>query len=114
MYLYCLHLSVPRTLDVLFPTCFSNAEPHRQDTAYSRSVGYTLYRWCSKRARRDEVASVPFVGIFGADGKFQRQLVFEDDVTKQNVKQKKPFKTNLSEANQIRDFLQVTLSSDGR
>lgn len=75
--------------------------------------GDLLIAGVAKGRKGDEVASVPFVGIFGADGKFQRQLVFEHDVTKEDVKQKKPSKANLSETEQIRDLLEVSFLLTG-
>ena len=74
--------------------------------------GDLLVAGITKGRKGDEVASVPFAGIFGADGEFQRQLVFQHDVSKEDVKQK-PSDANFSEAEQIRDLLEVSYLQSG-
>ncbi|HZP63419.1 MAG TPA: hypothetical protein VFB28_08405 [Terriglobales bacterium] len=74
--------------------------------------GDLLIAGITKGHKGDEVASVPFVGIFGADGEFQRQLVTQRDVGKEDVKHKASDKA-ISEDEQIRNLLEVSYLQTG-
>lgn len=66
-------------------------------------------------AKGHEVPFVPFTAIFTEEGQFVREVVFKDDVTDKDAKQK-PSDANFSPAQQARNLLEVTFlqtSEDG-
>jgi hypothetical protein len=54
-----------------------------------------------------EVPFVPFTAIFGSDGQFQRQVLFEGDVGEKDAKQK-PSDARFSDADRVRNLLDVS------